>query len=229
MDMSRSVDATANVAQQMIEAQRRSYEAMTDAVVEGQKRGVRFAHGSFESFSDRFGSGSVDNRSGSQWADAYYDPYRLALQSLDLFHKQMSTSSDYFEEQAGANQRLYNELENSARAQRENFRKLTDEWLGLFRESTAGARSQAEEGVKTFQQAADQGLHAVANGHDSANGHSAAGFPISGFEDLSVNDVFQQLRELSKDDLQKVRAYETENKNRSSLVNELDRRIKSAS
>lgn len=228
MDTSKSVDAVANATQEMIEAQRRSYEAITDAVVEGNKRGVRFVHSSVNSFNNSFDSLREGSRSSKQFSGFFYDPMGLQQQGVKLLNNWMSAGADYISEQAEHNQRLYSEFEKSARGQYENLHKVGEQWLSLYREAASSAGSYAEEGAQNARKAATQGLAAVQPAADkgvAANGS----FPITGYEDLSVNDVFQRLRELSREDLEKVRSHETENKNRSSLVNELERRIKSAS
>ena len=50
-----------------------------------------------------------------------------------------------------------------------------------------------------------------------------------GYDELNVGAVVERLDNLSAEELQQVRAYERWNKNRSSLLKQIDRRINAAS
>ncbi len=54
-------------------------------------------------------------------------------------------------------------------------------------------------------------------------------FPIEGYEELSVEEVSARLGALSAEDLRKVRDYEERNGNRKTILEQLDRRIRSSS
>ena len=51
-------------------------------------------------------------------------------------------------------------------------------------------------------------------------------FPISGYDDMNVDEISTQLNDLSTDELQLVRDYEERNKNRDSLLEQMDRKIR---
>lgn len=52
--------------------------------------------------------------------------------------------------------------------------------------------------------------------------------PIKNYDGLSVSGVSQRLDSLSNDDLREVRTYEKQNKDRDTLVNQIDQKMKSA-
>ena len=56
-----------------------------------------------------------------------------------------------------------------------------------------------------------------------------AQFPIEGYDELSVEEVNERLGVLSAEDLREVRDYEERNKNRETILEQLDRRIRSGS
>ena len=56
-----------------------------------------------------------------------------------------------------------------------------------------------------------------------------ARFPIEGYDELNVEEVSARLGALSAEDLREVRDYEERNKNRDTILEELDRRIRSGS
>ncbi len=58
---------------------------------------------------------------------------------------------------------------------------------------------------------------------------ATAEVPIEGFDEMNVSEVAQQLDNLSADELQRVRDYEMRNKNRETLLGQIDQRINAAS
>jgi hypothetical protein len=56
-----------------------------------------------------------------------------------------------------------------------------------------------------------------------------AQFPIEGYDELTVEEVSARLGALSTDDLREVRDYEERNKNRETILEQLDRRIRGGS
>ena len=53
--------------------------------------------------------------------------------------------------------------------------------------------------------------------------------PIQDYDTLNVGEIVEQLDSLSADELQKVLVYEKQNKNRDSLLEQIDRRMNAAS
>ena len=58
---------------------------------------------------------------------------------------------------------------------------------------------------------------------------ATAEMPIEGYDEMNVSEVAQQLDNLSADGLQQVRDYEMRNKNRETLLGQIDNRINAAS
>jgi hypothetical protein len=56
-----------------------------------------------------------------------------------------------------------------------------------------------------------------------------ARFPIEGYDELTVEEISGRLDSLSAEDLREVRDYEERNKNRETILEQLDRRIRSVS
>jgi hypothetical protein len=58
-------------------------------------------------------------------------------------------------------------------------------------------------------------------------GLRSAQFPIEGYDELTVEEVSAHLGALSAEDLREVRDYEERTKNRETVLEQLDRRIRS--
>ena len=107
-------------------------------------------------------------------------------------------------------------MSEHAEKQREAFQTLAGEALDSYVELVFAPFShycqglkRVEDNVKSFP-----GVWSV----DS-------GFPIRGYDEMSVAEISGRLDGLTAERIQQVREYEKKNKNRHSLIERLDRRI----
>lgn len=61
------------------------------------------------------------------------------------------------------------------------------------------------------------------------HGGSGEGLPLEDYDRLSVSEVSRNLDRLSPDEIRHLRSYEKRNKNRDTLIGELDRRLQTVS
>lgn len=232
MTVNQRTDRIANTTQEMIEAQRQTYEALTDSFIEFQKRSVRFA----QSGADLANLQEENSRVVRDFWTNGSKLIELQQRNMQFFQSWMTGGVDYLRNQAEHNQRAAEAFAESVRAQQESLRKLGEDWTGLYEELASTSRSHAEEGVQNARQATEQGLQAVQETAEQTEKMvrqasprvSANDLPISNYDNLSVSEASQRLDSLSNDDLRKVRTYEKQNKNRDSLVNQIDQKMKSA-
>ena len=104
------------------------------------------------------------------------------------------------------------------------------EWLGAM-------QSLAEQ-IEKQQQYSQQMTQEVMSSYSqlfniplsyAKEGLRDAQFPIEGYDELSVEEVNERLGVLSGEDLREVRDYEERNKARETILEQLDRRIRSGS
>ena len=69
-------------------------------------------------------------------------------------------------------------------------------------------------------------MEATASGAERAA--EAVAFPIEGYDEMNVDEISVRLNELSVEELQLVRDYEELNERRQSLLERMDRKIRSA-
>jgi len=89
--------------------------------------------------------------------------------------------------------------------QQQAFQQMTQEVLSTFTQLFSIPVSYAQEGLR------------------------AAQFPIEGYDELTVEEVSGRLGSLSAEDLRVVRDYEERNKNRDTILEQLDRKIRGGS
>ena len=124
-------------------------------------------------------------------------------------------------------QRLFGKAEEQTDA----FRNLYGQWVSMpwsfpfsgfpFSSGTSYVpRSFQRQGmrlVETATETAAGGIEAISSGNGS--------FPIENYDELSVDEVVQQLGDLSAEELDQVHVYEQLNKNRETLVHEIERKM----
>jgi hypothetical protein len=104
------------------------------------------------------------------------------------------------------------------------------EWLGAM-------QSLAEQ-IQKQQQNSQQMIQELMNTYSqlwniplsyAKEGLRDAQFPIEGYDELTVEEASGRLGALSTEDLREVRDYEERNKNRETVLEQLDRRIRGGS
>jgi hypothetical protein len=95
-----------------------------------------------------------------------------------------------------------------------------EEKRGPIRESAR--RSEEGDGWEEESQG-DESAAAIEEGRSGAEG-----LPIDGYDSLSVSQVTQSLRELSLEEVEQLRDYEAENRNRRSIMQRFETRIRAA-
>jgi hypothetical protein len=100
-----------------------------------------------------------------------------------------------------------------------------DTAFSQYREGTQRAAGSAQERARAGSQAISDVVD-IAAGATQATVESAAGQPpIDGYDEMNVGEVTSRLDGLSEAELRRVRNYEQGNKNRETLIAQIDRRL----
>ena len=128
-------------------------------------------------------------------------------------------------------------LAEQGRAQRETAggfaRESADAYLGFLQSTLSYQRASADEAARSAQGGtravtdAATGLVGAATGAAGAAAGSAA-LPIAGYDEMNVDEASRRLNDLSVEELRLVRDYEERNKNRETLLEQMDRKIRAA-
>jgi hypothetical protein len=114
--------------------------------------------------------------------------------------------------QAESNQAMTQELLERAQRQREAFQTLLEESVDAYMELAYSPFSYFRQGLRLVETEV-----------------IGSGFPIAGYDELNVEEVKGRLDGLSAAQIREIREYEKQNKNRETLIEELDRKLKAAS
>ncbi len=115
--------------------------------------------------------------------------------------------------QAESNRALTQELIERAEKQRDAFQTLIGESADVYRDLLSAPLTYYRQGLRLVE---DQ----------EANG---TGFPIAGYDELNVREIGDRIDTLSATQIRTIREYEKRNKNRETLIEQFDRKLKAAS
>src|SRR5215208_2730751 len=124
---------------------------------------------------------------------------------MQLLNTPGSFLSGQAEQQQQTLQQTVQQWMEQAQQQQQSFQQMTQEVLGSYSKLFEIPLSYAQEGLRSAQ------------------------FPIEGYDELTVEEISGRIGNLSIDDLRMVRDYEERNKSRETILEQLDRRIRSGS
>lgn len=192
---------------------------------------------------DRRREHSVDE-AAARFANTLVESYRIVHeQAAEARGRQGQLAQDFSErvldhlkEQTESGRAASENLADQARRQQEAGRTFAQESINVYMDFLDTAFSQYREGAQRASESAQEGARAgsqtitdvvgVAADTAQATAESAAGQPpIDGYDEMNVGEVTSRLDGLSEAELRRVRNHEQRNKNRETLIAEIDRRL----
>jgi hypothetical protein len=250
-----NIDRMARTAQEMTEAQRDSYEALTENLATSQRRTVGLANDGLKFF--RLQQSNV--RAAQEWFANGVRLLQLQQRNAEFVQGWMSEAVEAVREQTEHNVRTAEAFARSARKQQEGFQALAQEWTGAYRDffsPFAYARQATQQGLEATKQATQQGLQATqqvarqglrvaeeateqteevlrqteeATREVELRTSVLAALETDNYDGLTVAEITERLDDLSADELKKLREFEKRNKDRETLVERIDRKIRANS
>ena len=112
--------------------------------------------------------------------------------------------------QAESNRAMTQELVERAEKQREAFQTLAEESINSYMEFLYAPLSYYKEGLRLVEDVTE------------------GGFPIRNYDELNVGDISAQLDSLTAEQIREIKTYEKRHKNRETLIEQFDRKLKPA-
>jgi hypothetical protein len=235
-------------AREMAEVQRDSYEALAENLAAAQRRSIGLANDGLEFM--RLQEESA--RAAQEWFANGMRLLQLQQRNAEFVQGWTGDAVEAVREQTDHNVRTAEAFARSVGKQQEGFRVLTQQWMGAYRdffspfayarEGLKIAQRTTEEGLKATQQAGQQGLrvaeevteqteevlHRTEEATKRAEREAAvfAALQTPDYEELSVDEISRRLDGLSVQQLEQVREYEKQNKDRETLIGQIDRKIR---
>jgi hypothetical protein len=162
-----------------------------------------------------------------------------AMQSLaEQIQKQQQNSQQMTQELINTYMQLLNTpgsyLSGQAEQQQQTLQQTAQQWMEQAQQQQQTFQQQAQEQQQTFQQMTQEVLGSYSQLFNiplsyAQEGLRDAQFPIEGYDELNVEEVSARLDALSTEELREVRDYEERTKNRETVLEQLDRRIRAGS
>jgi hypothetical protein len=162
-----------------------------------------------------------------------------AMQSLaEQIQKQQQNSQQMTQELMNTYMQLLNTpgsyLSGQAEQQQQTLQQTAQQWMEQAQQQQQSFQRQAQEQQQSFQQMTQEVLGSYSQLFNiplsyAQEGLRDAQFPIEGYDELNVEEVSARLDALSTEDLREVRDYEERTKNRETVLEQLDRRIRAGS
>src|SRR5215203_1786291 len=131
---------------------------------------------------------------------------QMTQELMNTYMQLLNTPGSYFSGQAEQQQQTIQQTAQQwmeqAQQQQQSFQQMTQEVMSGYAELFNIPISYAKEGLKDAQ------------------------FPIEGYDELTVEEVSARLGALSAEELREVRDYEERTKNRDTILEQLDRKIR---
>ena len=248
MQTTRNIEKTTRTAREMAEVQRDSYEALAENLAAAQRRTMGLAEDGLKFM--RLQEQSA--RAAQEWFAGGMRLLQLQQRNVEFVQGWTGNAVNAWREQTEHNVRTAEAFARSASKQQEGFRTLTQAWAGTYRDFFSPF-AYFREGVRTTQQAARQGLQAteqvtrqglrvaeaateqtdeVLRQNEKATREAElrtavfSALQTANYDELSVAEISKRLDGLSVEQLRKVREYEKKNKNRETLIEQIDRKIR---
>ena len=194
-------EAAARFAETLAESYRIVYEQATEA----QQRQGRLAREFSERVMDHLREQAESGRAASE---RLTDQARRQQEAGQAFAQESAKA--YMDFLDTAFSRYREGTERAAGGAREGARTLSDTTAGLLGTATGAAGAAAGAAADATRESAN-----IASGRP----------PIEGYDEMNVEEITGRLDGLSEAELRRTRNYEQGNKNRQTLVAEMDRRL----
>jgi hypothetical protein len=162
-----------------------------------------------------------------------------AMQSLaEQIEKQQQNSQQMIQELMNTYVQLLNTpssyLSGQAEQQQQTLQQTAQQWMQQAQQQRQTFQQQVQEQQQSFQQMTQEVLGSYSKLFNiplsyAKEGLRDAQFPIEGYDELNVEEVSARLDALSSEELREVRDYEERNKNRETVLEQLDRKIRGSS
>jgi hypothetical protein len=145
---------------------------------------------------------------------------QMIQQMMDTYMQLLNTPGSY--------------LSSQAEQQQQTLQQTAQQWMEQAQQQRQTFQQQAQQQQQAFQQMAQEVLSTYTQLLSipisyAQEGLRSARFPIEGYDELTVEEVSGRLGGLSAEELRAVRDHEERTKNRETVLEQLDRRIRGGS
>jgi hypothetical protein len=225
-------------AEQLTDATQQAFQILADRTLALQESNLRLTQNFYNNWIEQLNNQAQGTRQAVQNLRYQGQRQREAVETLsqeatNTYSEFLNSAVGFYQNALGTvTQVAQQNMQQGAQATQQSVQAAVQAASQTTQQATDAASQAAQQGEQAASQAAQQaarGAEQVAREGAVAAQSVATGVPIEDYNDLNVGEIVEQVDNLSVDELQRVRAYEQQNKDRETLLEQIDRRIKATS
>jgi hypothetical protein len=225
-------------AEQLTDATQHAFQILADRTLALQESNLRITQNFYENWIEQVHNQAQGTRQLVQNLRDQGQRQREAVQTLSqeatsAYSEFLNSAVGFYQNALGTTmQAAQQNMQQGAQATQQSVQAAVQAASQTAQQATDVANEAGQRGAEAASQAGQQavrGAEQVAQEGAVAAQRVATGVSIEDYDELNVAEIVEQLDNLSVDELQRVRAYEQQNKDRDTLLEQIDRRIKAAS
>ena len=235
-------------SEQLTDSTQQAFRTMADRTVALQESNLKLTQNFFQNWIEQVNNRAQGTREATQNLRAQGQRQREAIETLsqeatNAYSEYLNSALSFYQETLStATQVGQRNMQQAAQATQQAVQAGVQAANQSTQQAMEAANQAGQQGAQAASQAAQQSAEAAnQSAQQAARGGEqvtregafaaqkvATGVPIQDYDNLNVGEIVEQLDNLSTDELQRIRAYEQKNKDRESLIGQIDRKIKAA-
>src|SRR5919202_576863 len=199
-------------AEQLTDATQQAFRILADRTVALQESNLRFTENFYKNWIEQLNNQPQGTRQAVQNLRDQGQRQREALETLS--QEATNTYSEFLNSALGFYQ---NAVGTAAQVAQQNMQQGVQATQQRVQAGVQAANQAAQQATRSAEQVAQEGAVAAQR--------VATEVSIEDYDSLNVTEIVEQLDNLSVDELQQVRAYEQQNKDRDTLLEQIDRKM----
>ena len=219
-------------AEQLTDATQQAFRILAERTVALQESNLRFTENFYKNWIEQLNNQAQGTRQAVQNLRDQGQRQREALETLsqgaaNTYSELLNSAVGFYQNAGGtAMQVAQQNMQQGVQATQQSVQAGVQAASQTAQQATDVANEAGQQGVQAANQAAQQatrGAEQVAQEGAVAAQRVATGVSIEDYDNLNVGEIVEQLDNLSVDELQRVPAYEQQNKDRETLLERIDR------
>jgi hypothetical protein len=173
------------------------------------------------------------NEAAEKFANALRESYQTVARraesaqqlNAEMIQRFFNTVINHLQRHAEANVQVGEELAGQPQRGQEASRQLTQESVQAYMDFINSMFSYAQTSSLGVAQRGTIEARETTTTEASLERQEGAEVPLEGYDSLNIEQITKRLDDLSTQEIRQLRAYEAENKSRSTLLRRLDERI----
>ncbi|CAA9454316.1 MAG: hypothetical protein AVDCRST_MAG14-1360 [uncultured Rubrobacteraceae bacterium] len=228
-------------SEELTDSARQAFQMLADRTVSLQESNLRLTQEFFQNWVQQLQSQTEGNQQAAQTIQEQSERQQQALQTLtqestNAYSEFLNSALSFYQETLrSATQVAQNNMQAASQATQQGVQAAGQaaqqgvQAASQAASQSAQAATQAtQQSAETANQTAQQNAEVVQEGVSNAQ-RAIAEVPIEGYDELNVEEIVARLDSLSNEELGRVREYEQRNKNRSTLMEQINARAGTAS